>query len=110
MKRTVHRLQPKLRLFKGGRRKHRVGVIQFMTAHVPELAFGNVRRVYKAIIMFDQFAAQILLHLLADDSPFWMPQDQPLPVLLLNGKEVELATESTMIAAFRFLALLQPRI
>src|SRR5689334_13735904 len=39
-----------------------------------------------------------------------MPEDQTLPVIFLNRKQIEFTTEATMIAFLSFFALLQPRI
>ena len=39
-----------------------------------------------------------------------MPQDQPLAVTLLNRKQIEFATQPTMIALLSLFTLLEPRI
>src|SRR5712692_10079350 len=108
--RAIHRLQTELGLLELGRRKHRVAIVLLVTTQLPKLALGDVRRVNKTVIAFDELFAQIIVHLLADDAALRMPENQALTVLLLNRKQIELATEPSMIALLSFLALLEPGI
>ena len=82
MHRTVHRFQPKLNVFQSRRRKHRVGIILLVSADMPELAFGDVRREDDTVSPLNQLIAQVIFHLLANNRAFWMPEDQALSVLL----------------------------
>src|SRR5438128_11098246 len=110
MERTIDRLEPELSRFECRRREHRIAVILFVTAQLPKLAFGNVRRVNKTVIALDQFLAQIVIHLLADDAAFRMPENQTMTVTFLDRKEIQLAPEPSVIALLGFLALFEPRI
>src|SRR5687767_242130 len=94
MKRTVHRLQPELRLLKLSWCEHRIGVGLFMTACPPQFTLGNMRRVHQAIATLVQLSTQIVFHFPADRAALRVPEDQPLPVLLLNREEIEFATQA----------------
>src|SRR5215216_7576192 len=79
-----------------------------MPAREPQLAFGNVRREDQPVTSKQELLAQVVFHLLADRAAFRMPEDQTLPVVFLNGKQVELTAETAMISLFRLFTLLQP--
>src|SRR5712691_664037 len=81
-----------------------------MPADPPQLALGEMGRVNKTVVALNQFLAQIVFHLLADNSAFRMPEDQALTVLLLDRKEIELASQSPMIALLSFFSLLEPAV
>src|SRR5258705_273664 len=108
MKRAVHRLEPKLRLFKRGRREHRVGIVLLMSTYLPQFALGDVWRINKTIVAPHQFLAQVVFHLLTDDSALRMPEDQSLPVLFLNRKQVEFFAKTSVISLLGLFALLEP--
>src|SRR5712692_501061 len=108
--RAIHRLKTELGFFELGRREHRVAVVLLMTTQLPKLALRDVRSVNKTVVALDQFFAQVIVHLLADDAALRMPEDQALPVLLLNRKQIEFATQPAMIALLSFFALFQPRL
>src|SRR5260370_29832913 len=110
MHRAIHRLQTELSFFELGRRKHRVTIVLFVTAQLPKLALGDVRRVNKTVVALDQFFAQVIVHLLADDAALRMPEDETLSVLFLNREQIEFPTKPAMIALLSFLALLPPRV
>src|SRR6266852_6118304 len=95
---TVHRLDPELLLFELNRREHRIGIVLFMAADIPEIALRYVWREHEAISTLDKLFAQIIFHLLSDRPALRMPQYQSLSVCLLNRKQIELAPEATMIA------------
>ena len=108
--RAVHRLQTKFSLFELGGRKHRVAIVLFVAANLPQLAFRDMGRVHQAVIALDQLLPQILFHLLSHDRALWVPQDETLAVLFLNRKQVEFASEPAMITLLGFFTLLQPGI
>src|SRR5689334_1213206 len=110
VKRAVHRLDAKLLPFKLHRREHRIGVVAFVTAREPQLAFRDVGRKHETVTASQELLAQVVFHLLANRAALRVPEDQSLAVLFLNREQVELAAETTMIALLCFFALLQPRI
>src|SRR5215213_296676 len=110
VKRAVHRLDAKLLALEFHRREHGVDIVDFMPAREPQLAFGNMRREDEPVASKQQLPAQVVFHLLADRAAFRMPEDQPLPVLFLNRKQIQFAAQATMIALLCLFTLFQPGI
>jgi len=108
MERAVHRLEPKLGFLNRSWRKHRIAVTLFMPADLPQFTLGDVRRVHKTVISLDQLAAQVVFHLLANDAALRMPEDQTLPVIFQNRKQIELAAKTTVVPFLSLFTLFQP--
>src|SRR5437868_1485335 len=68
VERAVHRLQAKLRLFQLRRREHRVAVVLFVSAQLPQLTPRDVRRIDETVVPTDQLFVEIILHLLPYDT------------------------------------------
>src|SRR2546423_10300725 len=69
-----------------------------------------MRREDESVTTKQKLVTQVVCHLLAYRAALRMPEDQALPVLFLNRKQIELAPETAMISLLRLFTLLQPRI
>src|SRR6184192_4051801 len=98
MKRAIHRLNAELLFLELHRREHRIGIVLFMSADEPEIALGDVRRENDAVSALHKLFAKIVLHLFANGAAFGMPEDEPLPVLFLNRKQIEFTSQAPMVA------------
>src|SRR5690348_13424916 len=110
MQRTVHRLEPVFLFLNGRRGKHRVGVVVLVPAREPELALRDVRRVNKTVSATLKLLFKELFHLVADDAALRMPEDQALAIVIVDRKEIELASKSTVVTLLSFFTLLEPGI
>jgi hypothetical protein len=69
-----------------------------------------MRRHYQRIATLQILLAHPVFHLFADDAALGMPEDQPRPGQLLDGKQIELLAQHAMVALLRFFQLLQVRV
>src|SRR5215204_2657572 len=115
MSRTIHRFQTKFCVFteffgQTHRFKKRIGVILLVSRSLPQLAFSDMRRENHSVAAFLQFSAQVIFHVGANRAAFRMPENKPLPVFVLNRKQIQFFTEFSMVAFFGFFALFEPSV
>ena len=66
-----------------------------------------MRREDQIVAAADQFIAQPIFHLLADDAALGMPENQARTGFVLNAEKIEFLAQLAMIAALGFFEFVQ---
>ena len=104
VRRAVHGFEIVRRALNVHRRVH-VLTVRFEVSALLVCRFGrNVRRVHQLVTTFEMLICFESLDKVADDRPFRVPEDQTGTDHLVCAEQVQLSTESPMVAAQRFLA------
>ena len=83
---TVHGLQPILGVVELHGVEHILRVVAFVPRREKQLTPRHMRRVDQRVATLQVLRAHPLFHLFADDAALGMPENQPRPGQLLNGK------------------------
>src|SRR5579863_3328133 len=105
--RTVHRLELVLVFLHFHRPEHARAVKIRVAADLPKMQPHDVRGENEIVAVTNQLGAQPVLHLLADDPAFGMPENQAGSGFVLDTEEIEFRAEPTMVAPLRFFQLVQ---
>src|SRR5579863_921674 len=105
--RTVHGLEAIFRIVELHGIEHVLRVVTFVARSLKQLPPRYVRRVDQRISTLDVLGAHPVFHLFADDSALGMPEDQPRPSQFLDGKQIELLSQYTVVALLGFFLFVQ---
>ncbi len=83
------------------RRKHAVLVPVQVTGHLVQRALGDVRGVDELVALGDVPAARVVLEFLADDPALRMEHRETGPQLVGEAEQVQLRSQSAMVATLR---------
>ena len=99
---AVHRFDVIFLVFDLDRRVHIFFVKAQMPAGFPEAGLADVRRVDQIVIIGNVLVIPIALDLMPNHAPIWVPQNQPLPNLVIGAVQVKFSAELAMITLFGF--------
>ena len=104
---TIHGLEAIFGVVEFHGVEHVLRVIAFVARGEKQLPARNVGRVHQGVAALQIFVAHPVLHFFADDAALGVPEDQPRARQFLNGEQIELLSQRTMIALFGLVDLLQ---
>jgi len=106
MERAIHRFELILTAFQFQGWIH--GFVKFcVAAFLPEIQFGYMRRINKIIAIFKVFFLPEIFNQIANNCPFWLPDDQASSEILTGMKQLELLAQTAVIAFSGFFQKIQ---
>ena len=103
MERAVHGLDLELLFIDGHLVEHVILVEIKVTGRLPKVEVGNMRCVDKIVSTVDVGLLPKVFNLLPDGRSLGVPKDESTPGILLDGEQVEVLSENTVVTLFRFL-------
>src|SRR5207244_11577032 len=100
--RTVHGLELVFQILEFAGRKHALLEEIGVPGGVPKIEARDMRSKNEIIAAAQVLVAHPVFHDLADQSAFWMPEDQAWTGFVLNAEQIEFATQLAMVALARF--------
>src|ERR1700680_4420720 len=99
---TIHGLDAVFRVIELHEIEKVLRVIALVTRGEEKLPPHHMWRVHQRISALDVLAAHPVFHLFADDPAMRMPENQAGAGEFLDGKQIELLAEHSMVALLRF--------
>ena len=104
---AIHGLEAIFRVVEFHGRVHVFGVDILVAGDLPERAAHDVRRENHVIATANTLFAHPVLHGLADEAAFGVPEDEACACDLLDGEEVELLAEDAVVAGLDLFEVLE---